>query len=272
MQRFGAIVVLYNKYYEDSITLQSFTSLPFTLLIIDNSDQAQYYKHNQELANNPDVYYHPFTKNVGLSKAYNFGVNFFKDKCEYLCLFDDDTYIGANYLTLLNNFDFKPKVIYTPLIYLNDTLVNPTYHNNNVIVEYIKAKNYRSIETIKPLITTDHVYAINSGLIIPMEFYNHFTYDEHIFLDCIDYDFCNQVYKQGYYIDIFPVKIKQNYNTLSIKDQSYEANLKRLTIRFKDLAYVAPYNYYVIKAVVLYSYYKATNDKRYLQLIFKKIK
>ena len=232
----GCVIIIYNKKITESITYNSIKDSNLNILLFDNSTKEECLNYNLNYTQDKNLNYISKNKNLGLSKAYNLAINYFKDKnISHLILFDDDTNVSNEYLSLLNNFKFIDNVCYAPIIYNENKIVNPTYHDDNYLIEYFKIKNYNTIDDIKKIVKTNKLFAINSGLIIPYKIFEKFHYDEKIFLDCVDHYFCREIYKLGYYIDIFPAELKQTYNVCNLNKNTKKANDHRLDIRLKDI-------------------------------------
>lgn len=268
--KFGFLMVLYNKKLEDSLTYKYLKKIS-NLLIIDNTIDPKIIDINNNFCKKNKIDYIAQKENLGLSKAYNIGIDFFKNKnIDYLVLFDDDTDIGDKYIDIVLNYSYQKKTVYTPLIFdQNNKLVNPYYHNDNYLIEYIKQRNYNSKEKVIPLIGSNKVFAINSGMVIPFEIFDYLKYDENIFLDCVDYYFCRECYKLGYKIDILPVEIKQSYSVMEIANKSFEQNIPRLAIRLKDTKAYDKKTYFLNKSIFVSMYFLKTKDFRYFKYLLK---
>lgn len=126
-------------------------------------------------------------KNDGLSVPYNCFIHQ-SDKCDYLCLMDQDS-------------DYSKEEI------LN--LVNFITENSNLLtsVGIIGPRSYASFSkrvNRKKCITYTK-YIINSGSFLNLSFFraNGITYDERIFLDGVDYDVCWSIRKKSGKIGIY---------------------------------------------------------------------
>lgn len=270
--KFAMVIVLYNEKINQSLTFQCVKDSPATLVLVDNSPTDEIRNYNQTYAADHNIIYLTKNANIGLSQAYNLALTTIKTlDVDYVIMLDDDTNISPEYLSLLQNFDFKPQTLYTPLIY-NDSgvLVNPNYHSDNYLFEYIKTKKYNSQTMVETLVGTDKLYAINSGLIIPINFFNQFSYDENIFLDCVDHYCCKQAYKLGYTVDIFPTSIVQNYSVDSIAQNSVESNFQRLNIRLHDTKVYNKSTFFINKLIYIAMYILKTKNLSYLKLIFRR--
>ena len=105
MIEFYAVVVLYNKRIQDSITISYLTRLKeksLHILILDNS-MDNYVEDNKIFSTNSSLTYYSMGGNVGLSKAYNFALAILKDKSEedIVIWFDDDTPVKQEYFDCL---------------------------------------------------------------------------------------------------------------------------------------------------------------------------
>ncbi len=263
-------IVIYNKKITNSKTYQALQD--YNIIIYDNSDQNSIQQFNADYAYNHHIKYLTMHQNVGLSKAYNQIINTIKHKnYDYIVLFDDDTVIDHFYLDALNNLPQPSNIVYTPIIKQNNIMINPRYTNKNFIIEAIKRLQYNNITKLKSLEGTNHLYAINSGLIIPMHFFDHFTYNEAIFLDCVDDYFCQQVYQQGYIIKILDVVLQHSFHMNELSNKSYDDLQTRVQGRFKDLKVYNNkhhFNYFIMKLAFIIQYIIRTKDIRFLKLIF----
>ena len=107
--KFGFLMVLYNKKLEDSLTYKYLKKIS-NLLIIDNTIDPKIIDINNNFCKKNKIDYIAKKENLGLSKAYNIGIDFFKNKnIDYLVLFDDDTDIGDKYIDTVLNYSYKKK-------------------------------------------------------------------------------------------------------------------------------------------------------------------
>lgn len=266
--KFGIVVVIYNNYCHECKTLKSLDFDAFdSILVLDNSDE-KYIASNADYCNKQHLQYNSFGKNIGLSKAYNYALDFFKDQdFDFIITADDDTNFTSDYLSQLQTFNFNTHTIYAPLIYQGDVLINPYYHTNNEFINIFKKRNYQTLKQLQTLINDSHLYAINSGLIIPFSFFKTYRYNENIFLDCVDYEFCQAVYDNGYHIDIYPYQVEQTYSVDQIP--RLVEGQQRFEIRLQDTKAYAPGCFFANKCFLALLYAIRSHDVKYLKYIFK---
>lgn len=267
----GAVIVVYNTHINESTTFNSLKNDYHGKLVIwDNSTDDIIREKNKQFSIENNIDYLTLNQNVGLSKAYNQVIDYYQDKdISHLVLFDDDTILSDEYLLALSKGNFEKKTIYAPQIYNGDVLVNPTYFNHNQLVEFFKKKKYGSLERVKELVGTNKLSAINSGLIIPFDIFTHFRYDENIFLDCVDFYFCQKAYNYGYIIDILDATISQNYSFEELDNNKDES--KRLEIRLKDNKAFCPKYFFINKLIIIAVYVLNSKNFSYMKYLFKKV-
>ncbi|MGI6269656.1 MAG: glycosyltransferase [Candidatus Howiella sp.] len=182
-----AVVVLYNVNYKKSRTFMDIVGLPdVSLIVCDNSTVDV---GNYELADDyPEVTYISMGHNAGLSAAYNRAIHKLEGKTGYLCLFDDDTQVGADYFSALREeIDRTRADIYLPLVYDLQGLMSPC------IMSGVRTHRVSSVEEIPP----GQISGINSGMAVNLAVYRDYRYDEGYFLDYVDHAFLRDVKAQG---------------------------------------------------------------------------
>lgn len=270
--KFGAIIVNYNLNIDESKTYNCFKkNFDGDVIVIDNSTSEKFTSYNQKICSDDNIDYKSFGENIGLSKAYNYGVTHLKRKnVDFIITLDNDTNIPNEYFELLNSFNFDSKTVYAPLVYnQNKQLTSPTYHDDNYIIDFFKQRKYGNLKTIQQLIPNKNIYAINSGLIIPVDLFESFSYNEDLFIDCVDHNICKELYVLGYTINIFPVNIYQNYSTEEIGNNSLKNNEHRLLLRLNDVKTYNSKTYFINKLLILTMYSLRSKDIRYFKYIFR---
>ena len=183
------LVVTYNKSCEHikicKILLECSVLHP---IVIDNSE-GEY--NNKKFCEKHGWLYFSMEGNKGLSKAYNIGINMCRkiDPEGVICLLDDDTDINMNYFSaleksLIENVDCS---VFFPMLRVSDRIVSPSLISKCHTFKFFK--NYNEITEYKG----ERLTAFNSGMAIRLKVFNHFSYGETLFLDCIDHWFMRHV-------------------------------------------------------------------------------
>lgn len=218
------VVVIYNKFCVDSLTLNCIKSLNdanVNVVICDNSTED--YK-NEEYAKAKGYIYLNMQGNRGLAVAYNSAVNHLVDRDGFICLFDDDTIVLPDYFLKLKDAILKTQAdIYLPVLYDNMGILSPA-EMRGVFVKRVK--------DIKKL-HKNNITGINSAMAINLDVFKEgYRYNEGYFLDYIDHDFLRAMKRLGKKIEVLDVKLKQDFSGSSFVDK--EASLKRFKIYKKD--------------------------------------
>lgn len=218
------LMVLYNKNYRDSLTYQSIKDQKnINMIICDNSTSDQ---GNKELSAVKNVTYIDMEGNKGLSKAYNRGIDSIKDKTGILCLFDDDTNIPADYFEKVTAHKLADAGdIMLPLVFDDVGMMSP-----GVMGKYLC---YRA-ESLDELVD-DEFTGINSGMVLDLDIFKTYRYDENIFLDYIDHNFIRDMRRKGKKIVIMEdITLHQTFSDVV---NSKDSALIRYKILKKDLKY-----------------------------------
>ena len=196
--------------------------------------------------------------NIGLSKAYNKGIQYLKNKTNYILLCDDDTNITKEYIDelkqlikneydciipqIINEYDNK---ICSPKGYNNCSLISKVYH---------EGKKFKNIK------------AINSGLCINIKCFDYFHYNENNFLYFVDVNFCEDCvnkYKLNY--KIANTKIYQNFSQFEKFDQK---QIKQMKLRIRDSRnYNSKLIHFLYKYAFIIQMLIIHKDKKILKLI-----
>lgn len=220
------IIVIYNKNCEESISLQCIKkyNIPdnFQIIIFDNSTSDL---QNKQFCEENGFIYYGFNENRGLSKAYNYVISKIPHNNDsYLFIFDDDTFITQEYFNEANE-----------LIQLKEfDIILPIVKAGNLIISPCNTKYRSGARSVKSIADIDmkKITAINSGMIVKLSVYDSISYNEDLFLDCVDHDFMYSVRAKNYRIKIMNSVIFQNY---SRKEKgSLEGAITRFNIYKKD--------------------------------------
>lgn len=219
-----ALIVVYNKKCEDSITLNSLKKYlnKINIIIYDNSTKEF---NNSIYCKKNNLEYYTQHKNDGLSKAYNFVINEKKfDNDDYMIILDDDTFLSEEYLDEVIYLTQKKQYdILLPVVISNNKIISPS------VIEFgCRVKMIGNLDKINK----NKITAINSGMVVKMNVYNYVKYNDNMFLDYIDHDFMKNIRNNNYEIKIMNSTINQNFSRFEKKD--IDSELFRFRIYLKD--------------------------------------
>lgn len=175
----GAVCVVYNPIVEDYIdNLKHYVSFFDELVVVDNSNDINH-TLTQELGVFKNVSYVPLRKNEGIGYAQNIGISHLSDFIDKICFFDQDSWVSKEDLEKVTTF----------------LSVGPTYGLLALSTEEtIQVEENKIIEVNE---------VISSGSIILREVFEQLgKFDEDLFIDFVDYEFCWRMRKAGYRIGI----------------------------------------------------------------------
>lgn len=237
IEDFYVVLVLYNKNYHDSKTIQDLRKIKeINVIVVDNSTKNL---KNEDIINEYGYQYISMGGNKGLPKAYNQGLQMVDKSSKLVCIFDDDTTVDKQYfektLKYINN---EPGDIYLPVVEDQLGLLSPSIMQN---LYCHRAKNI-------DMLNNKNISAINSGMIIKSEIFINYKYDENMFLDFVDHDFMRTMKNRNKKFVIMKDNVLiQDFSLVS--DSSEKAKI-RFKILKRDLKYFyrghAIYYYYII--------------------------
>lgn len=219
---FFAIVVLYNTFVNDSITINNLKKIyshSIDIIVVDNSTK-DYNNEKETKANNWT--YLSMNGNAGLSKAYNRALDYLKNEDGIVIWFDDDTNVTQEYFDKLEQSakEFKDYDIFVPVIQGQDG----KYWSPNE-ARFFKNKQ---IKMCSQNIPNDKINAINSCMAVRLAVYNAYRYDERLFLDQVDHNFFYDQRKLKRKVKILNVVIHHNFST-----KSRMKNIESLKTRYR---------------------------------------
>lgn len=182
--KFYATVIIYNQSITNSLTcnnLEKITGHDITVIIADNSIADM---GNRSLSNDKGWTYIPMGGNMGLSKAYNKVLDFLDGQDGIIVWLDDDTNVEQAYFDSLDVEAYKkPDVdIFAPVIMGQDGKI---YSPNEA--RFFKNKQ---LKNSNDKIKMEKFNAINSCTGIRLSILKDYRYDERLFLDQVDHNFC----------------------------------------------------------------------------------
>lgn len=238
------VVVVYNP--DDSVidNIMSYIDDLSELYIIDNSESVNK-NFYQRLVYNEKIIYKIIGGNIGLPAAINIGFELLKEKgYEYAIYFDQDTKKIDDFKLYFSILDDIP----------NDVgMIVPS-----LCIDRKKIKNNkREIQNVNFAMSSAAIYNLNIFNIIG-------KFDEKLFLDCLDEEYCLKLRKNGYkIIQVNKFKV-EHHPAITIEK-------KKLFLKFKT-GYHSPIRYYYQIRNMYFCYRKYHNFHSLKWLLIKKIK
>lgn len=238
MIEYYAVVVLYNKKIQDSITISHLMKLQeeyLHIIVLDNSTDA-FVIENKTYFSEDVLTYYSMGGNVGLSKAYNYALSKLKNKPEndIVIWLDDDTPVKKEYFSCLKKkAEDKTYDVFVPVIYGQNGVI---YSPNEI--GWLKGKYISSPEQ---KILQNKFNAINSCLAVRLKAYKDYVYDEGLFMDCVDTKLFDDFREKKLNFFVLPVKIYQNFFQRS-DNKDIQKYWNRFRIRIKDTLYYSSIN------------------------------
>jgi rhamnosyltransferase len=204
--RLCAAVILYHP--DSGIKDRLLTYLPTVekLLLFDNSEAHNYQYLINELPSNDKIVYVSDGENKGISIRLNQAAQMaINEQFDWLLTMDQDSYFAnnnfENFLTCLKNYPDKRNVAVFGVQYLDSALQGTSCHG----------------------VTTNHL--ITSGSIMNLHlFLSIGTFDQALFIDQVDSEYCYRAILKGYRI----IQFENIYLQHNLGQQSIHRSLKNL--------------------------------------------
>lgn len=230
------ILVIYNRFISDIDLLRKIGINGFRFVLVDNSDNDDIIKQNSSTLFDSKIKYICNHNNVGLSKAYNIGIDWITNNSTdlnniWIMFADDDTNFSDFYLNNVLHTCCENKNTYYHIVsgIIKDqfgTIISP--------VRAIPIFRMRQVETLG---MKKNIICINSGLVVKWEVFTKVRFDEGLFLDLIDYKlFYDLKNKQLDQVMIVDGEIIQGFSGTE-KNVHKKTLIKRFDIYKKDLRY-----------------------------------
>ena len=224
MSKIQPVVVIYNTRCSDSESVTALLAQDRKPIVIDNSIEDY---GNEAFCQDNGLPYHSMGYNAGLSKAYNAALDLLEG--DYVLWMDDDTELPEKYFTQMEAYlDKYPDYdVYLPVVI--------TETNGILSPSLLHRYNTSRISSLTEL--KGHMFsAINSGMLVRKTVYDHYRYDENLFLDCIDHDFMVHCRKERLKIRLMKgIVLTQNFSGDQKADK--KSLLNRYRIFSKDFRY-----------------------------------
>lgn len=222
-----AVIVLYNTKLTDSITCRNILKIKnhkIHTIIVDNSTRRN---NNAQLSKSLNFAYLSMHGNAGLSKAYNKVLDYLEGKNGIVIWFDDDTNVTQEYFDkLAEAIEKNPQIdIFVPVIMGQD---NKFWSPNRA--RFFKNKQLKDVDE---KIDNSEFNAINSCTACRLKIFKNYRYNEKLFLDQVDHNFCRDqrlLHRKFYKINCI---IHHNFSTKS-KASDYNSLVKRYEVMIPD--------------------------------------
>lgn len=181
------VVVIYNKECSESpsISFAVKKQQELNIIVVDNSTIES---NNRLFCEENSITYIPMNGNAGLSKAYNAALDCIGRKDGFVIWADDDTEFPDNYVNEMIEFiNINKYTIALPLVLAGKEIYSPITIDCDGVPKRIK-----NLDELGKSIT-----GINSGMMVSLDFYENYRYDENMFLDFIDHDVCVSCQQNG---------------------------------------------------------------------------
>lgn len=179
--KIAAVIILYNPDDDFISNINSYVNFIDKLYIVDNSSKKSL--NNFDLLEEEKIEYIFNNENLGIAKSLNMVADLaIKIGYNYLLTMDQDSKFlnFEKYLNCLQNLDFHDIAIVSP---------NPTYDKN------------KSTETCEYELVDK---TITSGSILNLSLFNKIgKFDENLFIDEVDFDYCLKARMLNYNILLF---------------------------------------------------------------------
>ena len=220
---FYAVMVICNRKIEESLTFKSLEKLGVSVTVCDNSTQEN---SDRNIADR-GVGYISMGGNLGLAKAYNRALDSLKGRNGYVCLFDDDTEVPADYFEKLDcEIEKSSADIILPVIRDKVGIMSPCIINGAFT---------KRIDSLSQLNETN-ISGINSGMAVNLKLFEDYRYDENYFLDFIDHAFLRDMKAKNVKISVAEgLELCQSFSANDHKN--INAAKRRFRIFKKDYSY-----------------------------------
>lgn len=182
--KFILTIVVYNPTEEIFAKINNYDEYGLfeKVLVYDNSATSSQNRFNEE------ILYLFNGLNEGLSVAYNTGIRYsLENGCDYVCFLDQDSLFEKEQIYKMQQYIIDNKVLMDDI-----ALIGPWWDKNKQLVNE------------EELI--DKKYIINSGTFLNLDVVREHNvfYDENIFIDGVDYDYCWTMHDIGKRVCILP--------------------------------------------------------------------
>lgn len=231
MKNIYCIIVIYNSRLSESIAYNNILKCNMSnckIVVVDNSING--IDNSSCSSENDNTVLITMGENIGLTRGMNVGLNYVAsmepDDDDIIILLNDDTSITEEFFTLLlDAVNKKSGDIYVPIM----------QGQNGVYYSPCKQGFFKNsyIKSINETPSQDRFLAIMSGTASTWNVFKDYRFDENIFMDLLDNDFCDYQRAQGRTFKKLEIVIQQNL-ALKNKGLTFERIQRRYKIWIPD--------------------------------------
>lgn len=181
-----AVIVTYNVGNEFLNSIKKLHENVGEIVVVDNGSKYETLNMLETLENKIKLI--KLNENKGIAYALNRGVEYGIEKnYEWILTLDHDSTVNENMISNMiseyNNLDSdsKKKVVMITPVHVEEKYNNEKEHKEGTSFDYVLTE-------------------ITSGALTKASYYKNNMYDESLFIDLVDHDFCLNINKQGYKI------------------------------------------------------------------------
>lgn len=229
-----AMIVLYNLEC-DIKRIKDIESNNIKPIVFDNSTTQSISTYNELIAKKNNVTYHTLGSNIGLSKAYNFVIKKYIKESDWIIILDQDTDVPNEFYAKVNNIVNNPdRLAYLSIFEYSKGKYCPKVIKNAHKYKVINQYERKDMDSFLLGINTCSLY---SGKLFTKVGY----FNEELFLDYIDLDFCLRIALANIKVKTININIKQHFFS---KEKSALPKVKsRLSIQKHDAKMFYSSNY-----------------------------
>ncbi len=196
------LLVMYRKHGERSAACESLRRFGYSnVLVVDNSEEDF---DTEAYCRELGWSYIKMPGNSGVSRAYNVGIDYLKDKADYVVLLDDDTALGQTYIGALHY-----AVVASP----ETRIFLPTVKDRKGILSPCRARRYGLYRVNDPMsVPPQERSGICSGMAIAMPVFEDYAFDERYFVDFVDHAFLRDMRARGEAIELLDTELMRRFS------------------------------------------------------------
>lgn len=185
MSNIVAIIVTYNVSSSFSKNVDALLDKVAEIIVVDNGSKQETINMLDSL--NGKISLIKLNENKGIAYALNRGIEYALNKSyEWILTLDHDSIVDTNMLTnMLKTYDKMTEVEKEKVVMITPTHVEEKEMSNKIVIN----SGYEYVLT-----------EITSGALTKAWYYSKNKYDEKLFIDMVDHEFCLEINKNGYKI------------------------------------------------------------------------